>query len=103
VAELNGGSIVFGSASGRIALLYSPGSVGEATLRTRCPGPESSQVGLAGGFTSPSGLRASPVTLALRSVGPFVDDGYAGSVTSTLRITLARGRVQTGVTTQSIG
>ena len=103
VAELNGGLILFEPIGRRIGLAYIPGPVGGATLRTRCPGPESTQPGLAVGSTLPSALGASRVTLALRSGGPFVDDGYTGRVTSRLRITLTRGPVQTGVIKLPVG
>jgi hypothetical protein len=101
--ELNGGLITFESLGRRLDAQYIAGLAGDPALRTRCPGPESTQLALAGGTTLQSALGGRRVTLALRSGAPFVDDGYTGRVKSTLRITLTRRRVKTGVIKQPIG
>jgi hypothetical protein len=95
--ELNGGAIMFESLGRRLAVQYIPSLNGDSTLRTRCPGPESTQLALALGTTLPSALGGRRPTLSLRSGGSLLDDGYTGVVKSTLRMTLTRRRVHTSL------
>jgi hypothetical protein len=95
--DLNGGAITFESAGRRLGAQYIPSLNGDSTLRTRCPGPESTQLPLALGTTLPTALGGRRPTISLRAGGPFLDDGYTGLVKSNLRITLTRRRVHTSV------
>ncbi len=97
--ELHGGAITFESAARRLGAQYIPSLNGDSSLRTRCPGPESTQLPLALGTVLQSALGGRRPTISLRGGGPLLDDGYTGLVKSTLRITLTRRRVHTSVIT----
>jgi len=74
-----------------------PGSLGADQLRTRCPGPGSSQIlgtrPLASAVVAVRGIGASRLTIVLSAAGSFRGRTYAGTRTGSITLALARARV----------
>ena len=69
--------------------------LGLGALEHRCPGPEigSNADAIGSGTASLHARLTSPLTLRLRTVGTFSDDGYTGRGSGSLSLTLKRGRL----------
>jgi hypothetical protein len=101
-APLGGGSILLAAGKGRLVALYLPG-LGSA-LRTRCPGPESSNaVALASAEVPMSRLRRRTTTLTLSSTRPFLDYGYDIRPEAHLTLTLTRVNTHSQVVVEPTG
>jgi hypothetical protein len=77
-----------------ITAQFSIGDYPDGDLRTRCPGPLAPQEALATGH-APESIVGRPTSTFLLTPGrPFIDDGYTGSLSSTLRVTLWHEQVK---------
>jgi hypothetical protein len=84
----------------KLTAQFSIGDYSTDDLRTRCPGPFAPQEGLASSHASESIIGQPTSTFVLAPGRPFADDGYTGSWSSTLRVTLWHERIDRRILTE---